>query len=40
MFLDNQTFYKYEALIIVLCFETDKLFFPLNSGENLGHLNY
>ena len=22
-----------------LCFETDKLFFPLNSGEKLGHLN-
>ena len=36
---EHQTFYKPEVHTNILCFETDKLFFPFNSGEKSGHLN-
>ena len=37
--LEHQKFEKSEDHINILCFETNKLFFPLNSGKTLGHLN-
>ena len=39
VFLEHQKFMKPEAHIQILCFETNKFLFPLNSGKTLGHLN-
>ena len=39
VFLKHQQFKKHEVHPNIICFETDKLFFPLNSGEKLEHSN-
>ena len=36
--LEHQHFTKPEVHTNILCFETDQLLFPLNSGKTLGYL--